>query len=49
MKDFIEKNNPWATIYYETEIDASKQIKDCISISEKMIEKKSRILKKITN
>ncbi len=48
ITDFIDKNKPWATIYYDNEIDVSKQLKDCISISEKRIEEKSRILKKIT-
>ena len=48
ITDFIDKNKPWATIYYDDEIDVSKQLKHCITISEKPIEKKSRILKKIT-
>ena len=47
ITEFYDNNNPWATIYYDTEIDISQQLKNCVIISKNPIQKRSRILKKI--
>ena len=46
--DFYDKKKPWATIYYDDEIDVLKQLKNCVNISQTAIQKKNRILRKIT-
>ena len=45
--DFYDKKKPWATIYYDDEIDVLKQLKNCVNISQTAIQKKDRILRKI--
>ena len=47
ITEFYDNKNPWATIYYDTEIEISKQLKNCVIISKNPIQKRSRILKKI--
>ena len=46
--DFYDKKKPWATIYYDDQIDVLKQLKNCVNISQTAIQKKDRILRKIT-
>ena len=47
ITEFYDNKNPWATIYYDTEIEISKQLKNCVIISKNPIQNRSRILKKI--
>ena len=47
ITEFYDNKNPWATIYYDTEIEISKQLKNCVTISKNPNQKRSRILKKI--
>ena len=30
ITEFYDNNNPWALIYYDTEIDISQQLKNCV-------------------
>ena len=45
--DYHDSKKPWATIYYDEELEVSNQLINCIEITEENIERKSRILKKI--
>jgi len=46
--DYHDMKKPWATIYHHTDLEASNQLIDCAEIIKKPIEKKSRIIKKIS-
>tara|TARA_B100001115_G_C15846386_1_gene426682 strand:+ start:1299 stop:2609 length:1311 start_codon:yes stop_codon:yes gene_type:complete len=47
LGDFLDKNEPWATIYHDSELNISEQLVNCLQLSEKEIEVKNRIIKKI--